>query len=155
MILIRLTLISLLLSLTACTSLLKEAEEVGIEEPIEEVEPGRTPKSKRVSPVEGLLNQAKEAQLSGNIDAAAGILERALRLDRRNPYVWHYMAKINLMQDQYAQVESMALRSNNLSRGNYLLQSENWALIELARRSVGDSDGARQAAEKSLELKWK
>ena len=45
--------------------------------------------------------------------AAAASIERALRIEPRNPRLWQELARVRLKQGQYAQAENVAARSNS------------------------------------------
>ncbi len=97
--------------------------------------------------VMSLIDEADAAAARGEFDQAAAILERAQRIEPRNPWIWQRLAQLRLMQGQYSQAESLAERSNSLSRGNPWLRSTNWGLIAEARSRRGDHAGAEQARE--------
>jgi predicted negative regulator of RcsB-dependent stress response len=96
-----------------------------------------------------LLNKAKSQSGAGRMDEAGANLERALRIEPRNPVVWHELAKVRLMQGQYRQAENMAAKSNVLAGTNRYLQAQNWRVIGEARSRRGDTQGAREAFEKA------
>ena len=54
----------------------------------------------------------------GQYDQAAASLERALRHDAKNADIWSKLAEVRLLQQDYSQAESTALKSNALSNGN-------------------------------------
>ena len=76
-------------------------------------------------------------------------LERALRIEPRNPVLWHELARIRLEQGQYRQAENMAAKSNMLTGTNRYLKAKNWRIIGEARNRLGDLQGAREAFEKA------
>lgn len=96
-----------------------------------------------------LLNKAKGQSGAGQMDEAGANLERALRIEPRNPVVWHELAKVRLMQGQYRQAENMAAKSNVLAGTNRYLYAQNWRVIGEARSRRGDVQGAREAFEKA------
>ena len=67
-------------------------------------------------------------------ERAAALLERALRLEPRNAWLWHRLAKIRLQQGRYGMAESLAQKSNALARDDEALKQQNAELIENARR---------------------
>lgn len=99
--------------------------------------------------VMALLNQAKHQSAAGRMDKAGANLERALRIEPRNPVLWHELARVRLEQGQYRQAENMAAKSNILARANRYLQAQNWRIIGEARSRRGDQQGAREAFEKA------
>jgi tetratricopeptide (TPR) repeat protein len=98
--------------------------------------------------VVSLMKQAREAREKGEPDKAAGNLERALRIEPRNYFVWSMLAQIYLDQKQYDQAVSVASKSNSLARGNVYVELENWKTIGAALSAQGDSMGALQAQSK-------
>jgi tetratricopeptide (TPR) repeat protein len=72
-----------------------------------------------------------------------------LRIEPRNPLLWHELARLRLEQGQYRQAENMAAKSNMLAGANRYLQAENWRIIGEARSRRGDLQGAREAFEKA------
>jgi cytochrome c-type biogenesis protein CcmH/NrfG len=102
--------------------------------------------------VVGLLGQAEKQANSGDLEAAAASLERAIRIEPRNPLLWYHLATVRLAQQEAAQAEQLAAKSNSLAAGNRLQQSRNWHLIARARQALGDGDGARAAERRAREL---
>jgi predicted Zn-dependent protease len=94
-----------------------------------------------------LLGHAEQQANDGNLQAAAVTLERAIRIDSRNPILWHHLASVRLAEGDAIQAEQLAIKSSSLAAGNYALQARNWGLIAEARRTRGDTAGA-QAAER-------
>ncbi len=102
--------------------------------------------------VVALLGQAENQANTGDLEAAAASLERAIRIEPRNPLLWYHLATVRLAQQQAAQAEQLAVKSNSLAAGNRLQQSRNWRLIARAREALGDSTGARAAERRAREL---
>jgi Tfp pilus assembly protein PilF len=96
-----------------------------------------------------LLDKAKKQSAAGRMGEAGANLERALRIEPRNPLLWHELALVRLAQGQYRQAENMAAKSNMLAGSNRHLQPENWRIIGEARSRRGDLQGAREAFEKA------
>jgi len=99
--------------------------------------------------VAGLMESARAETAAGNVASAAASLERALRIEPRNPRLWHELARVRLKQGQYAQVESVAARSNSWAGEDRALRAENWRLIAQSREARGDAEGAKAALELS------
>jgi len=97
--------------------------------------------------IAGLLDSARADAASGRLANAAASLERALRIEPRNPRLWQELARVRLKQGEYAQTESTAARSNSWAGGDSTLRAENWRLIAQAREARGDTAGARAALE--------
>jgi predicted Zn-dependent protease len=109
----------------------------------------RAPVTAQPPAVIALLDRAEHQANAGDLDAAAVTLERALRIDSRNPVLWHHLASIRLAEGEPAQAEQLAAKSNSLAPGNPALQIRNWQLIADARRSRGDTTGARAAEQRA------
>ena len=97
--------------------------------------------------IASLLDGARADTAAGRLANAAASLERALRIEPRNPRLWHELAGVRLKQGDYAQAESTAARSNSWAGGDSGLRAENWRLIAQAREARGDAEGARAALE--------
>jgi predicted Zn-dependent protease len=97
--------------------------------------------------VAGLMQSARADSAAGRLANAAATLERALRLEPRNPRLWQELARVRIKQREYAQAESVASRSNTWAGTDNALRAENWRLIAQAREAQGNADGARQALE--------
>jgi ATP/maltotriose-dependent transcriptional regulator MalT len=101
-----------------------------------------------------LTNEAQAALETGDLDNAAASLERAIRIQPRNPMLWHDLAEIRLKQQQPGRIEdaeNLAKRSNSHAKGNSALIQANWAIIAESRRLRGDAEGAADAQRKSGE----
>lgn len=116
--------------------------------PMPETAPKRAPNPA----VQALLAQALEASRNGDSAAAVSLLERAQRIEPRNPLVWNRLALVRLQQAQYAQAESLALKSNLYAGSEPQLRLRNWRLIAEARRKQGDQAGAREAERQAQTL---
>ena len=88
----------------------------------------------------------------GQYDQAAASLERALRHDAKNAEVWSKLAEVRLLQNEYAQAENTALKSNALSDGDKPLMARNWRLISKSRRLRGDAVGADEAEARAYQI---
>jgi predicted Zn-dependent protease len=97
--------------------------------------------------VASLVHVARADAASGRLANAAASLERALRIEPRNPRLWQELARVRLMQGEFVQAESIAARSNSWAGNDERLRAENWRLIAQAREARGDTEGARAALE--------
>lgn len=100
-------------------------------------------------PVASLLAKAESEKRAGRLDRSAASLERAIRIDPRNPIPWHKLARIRLKQGHPKQAESMATKSNSLVSPDTQLASENWKIIAEARRQLGDHKGSQEATQRA------
>jgi cytochrome c-type biogenesis protein CcmH/NrfG len=92
---------------------------------------------------------ARADAAAGKLATAAASLERALRIEPRNPRLWHELARVRARQGQHAQAENVAVRSNSFAGDDRALRAENWKLIAETRNARGDKEGARQALEQA------
>ncbi len=102
--------------------------------------------------VTSLMRQARASLDEGRPDQAAAALERALRIEPRNYFVWAMLGQTYLAQQNYEQADSVAAKSNALARGNGFAELQNWRTIAEARRALGDAIGAGAAAQRVREL---
>ena len=87
--------------------------------------------------IAGLMDSARSDAAAGRLGSAAATLERALRIEPRNPRLWHELAKVRLRQADYTQAESLAARSNTYAGGDAELRSANQKIIADARAARG------------------
>lgn len=113
--------------------------------------PPRSGPAERRGATVALLADADALEHSGELDRAAAVLERALRIAPDDPLLWHRLASVRLRQGRVDQAEQLARKSNLLASSDPALQARNWQLIADARRSRGDEAGARIAEEKAGE----
>ncbi|MHB8744051.1 MAG: tetratricopeptide repeat protein [Sulfuricaulis sp.] len=109
-----------------------------------------TPVSDNTAVLE-LVSTAHSAEANGKPDAAEASLERALRIEPRNPALWQELAKLQLQQGQYQQAEGLAARSNGWVGNDKALRAENWRIIGEARLKRGDYPGAQTAFDKAAQ----
>lgn len=82
-----------------------------------------------------LLESAAQNLHAGRLDQAAATLERALRIEPRNPAILHYLGQTRLQQGQYQQAESLAAKSSTLAGRDLALRERNAWLIAEARQA--------------------
>ncbi|MGB0217915.1 MAG: tetratricopeptide repeat protein [Sinimarinibacterium flocculans] len=116
--------------------------------------PGQPQRAEDISgaAVTALMRQARSALDSGEPQHAASALERALRIEPRNYFVWSLLGQAYLAQDNYSQADSVAAKSNALARGNAYVELSNWRTIAAARAALGDAPGAGAAQARLREL---
>jgi tetratricopeptide (TPR) repeat protein len=106
------------------------------------VAPGRVetqPPPIRTAPPVGsasqaLLRQSRGYQASGDYGLAAASIERALRIEPRQPVLWLELGNIRLKEADYAQAENMGRKALSLSTGDAALSAEAEQLIAAARK---------------------
>ncbi|WP_221063318.1 tetratricopeptide repeat protein [Methylomagnum ishizawai] len=96
-----------------------------------------------------LMDEAGQSLQSGDLDNAATALERAIRIQPKNPKLWHDLAEVRLRQQEPGLAEDLAKKSNLHAQGDNALISANWSLIAEARRLRGDTAGADEALRKA------
>jgi Flp pilus assembly protein TadD len=88
-----------------------------------------------VSPAsQALLTQSRGHQAAGRYAQAAASIERALRIEPRQPVLWLELGKIRLKEADYAQAESMGRKALSLASGDAWVRAEAEELIASARR---------------------
>lgn len=138
----------LMLLLSACQ--VKPPQELGQEWSSEEGQIKPAPNTNKA--VLALVDRAHQASTRGDLATAESYLERGLRIEPRNPQLWHYLAKVNLFQGRHQQAISMAKRSLALASSQQQLQADNWRIIAHAYKVMGDPAAADQAMENARRL---
>lgn len=95
-----------------------------------------------------LTDAARHAEEQGDLDRAAMLLERALRIEGRDPELLQYMAEIKFGQGDWEQAASYASRSFDQGPRLGELCQRNWRTLALARERLGDSAGSVQARQR-------
>jgi cytochrome c-type biogenesis protein CcmH/NrfG len=116
----------LLILISACAA-------PGPEQPAPVEEPAATTTKPENIAVAGLMDTARADVAANRLGSAAATLERALRIEPRNPRLWHELARVRLRQGDYAQAESTAQRSNAWAGADSELRAANRRIIEDAR----------------------
>jgi predicted Zn-dependent protease len=109
------------------------------------VEPAPKPAVSASQAVVSLVDRARIDASAGQREAAGASLERALRIEPRNPWLWHELAQLRLSQGQYVQAISLSQKSMSFSGQDRSLRALNWRVIGNARVAQGDVSGAEQA----------
>jgi len=79
------------------------------------------------------MESARTDAAAGRLVQAAGSLERALRIEPRNPRLWHELARVRLRQGDSGQAANLAARSNSFAGNDGALRAANQSIIEQAR----------------------
>lgn len=80
-----------------------------------------------------MLKKADGQLQTGQLDGAVATLERALRLEPRNAWIWHRLAALRLQQGNMQQAINMAAKSNALIGEDNPLRAHNDSIIARAR----------------------
>lgn len=99
--------------------------------------------------VTGLLADAGVAEAQGDLGQATVLLERALRIQPRNPEVLQQMAELQLQQRDWSQALNFAVRSYDLGPRVGEICSRNWRTISVAREYLGDNAGSAEAEKRA------
>lgn len=92
------------------------------------VPPGTSPA------VVALVNQADNDRRKGDLDTAVLVMERALRIDPRNPVITYKLAQIRFKQGKFKQAEELAGKAALLAGGNAEVKRKSLHLATEARR---------------------
>ncbi len=95
-----------------------------------------------------LSEAALAAEQQGDLDQAALLLERALRIQPRDPELLQHMAEIRLERGEWEQAESFAARSFDVGPRVGEICQRNWRTMALARERLQRYDGAANARER-------
>ena len=112
--------------------------------------PGLKPKYSPAA--EALVDAADQALGENDLDYASVALERALRIEPRNPWLWNRLARVRLSQSRYAEVADLAAKSTALAGADNALKRDNWQLVAQSKRARGDAGGARAAERQAAQL---
>ena len=96
-----------------------------------------------------LTDQAAHAESRGDLDQAAVLLERAMRIQPRDPELLQHMAEVQLQRGQYEQALSFATRSHDIGPRVGELCARNWRTMSLAQERLGDDSAAGQAVQRA------
>jgi Flp pilus assembly protein TadD len=95
--------------------------------------------------VDSLAGRAEQQRQTGDYGGAAATLERALRIQPQEAYLWNRLARVRLEQGLGSQAGNLAARSNALAGDQAKLKQNNWEVIATVRRQSGDVQGALEA----------
>lgn len=126
----------------------RDADTAGVAAP--QAGPARAEPPNRA--VIALVNRANRDAAAGRHATAAASLERAIKIDPGNAWLWHRLANTRLDQGQAEQAVSLATRSNALAGGDDELRARNWRLIARVHRLHGDEVAAQAAEDRANAL---
>ncbi len=87
----------------------------------------------QISPViQKMLTRINGSLNNENYADATSLLERALRIDPKNPLLWYKLARVKLAERNYAQAKQMAVRSNQYVQSDVQLREKNQRIIDQA-----------------------
>ncbi len=108
---------------------------------------------RKASPaVLALVSEADRSSQAGDLESAVVTIERALRIDSRNPDLTYRLAILRLQQSKPRLAEDLAKKAALLSANNRALKKKSWLLISEARKQQSNYFGAEEALRKANEL---
>jgi len=96
-----------------------------------------------------LMADAGNAETTGDYNQASVLLERALRIQPRNPEILQQMAEVQLQKQDYEQALNFAVRSYDIGPRVGEICARNWRTISVAREHLGDRNGSVQAEQRA------
>lgn len=96
-----------------------------------------------------LAEQAATAEADGDYDQAAVLLERALRIQPRDPELLQQMAEVQMQRGQFRQALAFSTRSHDIGPRVGELCARNWRTMSLAHERLGDGAAARRADDRA------
>jgi len=99
--------------------------------------------------VKELMADAGNAETTGDYNQASVLLERALRIQPRNPEILQQMAEVQLQKQDYEQALNFAVRSYDIGPRVGEICARNWRTISVAREHLGDRNGSVQAEQRA------
>ncbi len=107
-----------------------------------------------------LLSESRQASKKGDLSTAESHLERALRIEPRNPTLWLYMAKLRLYAAKSKEAISLAKKALALSSSlatrdsRRSLQADCWRVIAHSHQKMGNLKQAQTAQDKAELLSY-
>lgn len=95
-----------------------------------------------------LLNQSQRAHNSGNNIEAVAYVERAIRLNPRQPDLWLRLAELHLAQSDHEAAIQYANKTIALAGQRMDWVKQAWLVIADARAAQGDARGAEEIRHK-------
>lgn len=83
--------------------------------------------------VQTLRKEAQQAVLDSRYDSAVVALERAVRIEPKDPYLWLDLAKLHFTQGDYQQAIQLAEKAKRLAGVDGVVKSEADRLIQRSR----------------------
>ncbi len=96
-----------------------------------------------------LVYDADRSSKAGDLESAVATIERALRIDPRNPDLTYKLAQLRLRQSKPRLAEDLAKKAALLSINDRVLKKKSWLLISAARKQQKNYFGAKEAKLKA------
>lgn len=98
------------------------------------------------SPAVGsLVMAANEDSQGGNLDSAVSSIERAIRIEPRNPTLYYKLSLLRLQQSKPRLAEDLARKAALLAVDDNALKKHSWLLVAKAREEQSNTEGANKA----------
>lgn len=92
--------------------------------------------SPQTGPATAIYTDAYKALQAAQYTKSEMLMERALRIEPRNPHYWYTMALVKFRQGLYAQTIQFCLKAGSLAGSQYLLTDLNKKLMEQAQSEM-------------------
>jgi tetratricopeptide (TPR) repeat protein len=92
-----------------------------------------------------LVNEARQEAANGDPQLALSTVERALRIEPKNPLLWLILGQAHQGAGQYDLAGSMGRKALQLAAGDTSVQSRAWRLIGDSLRARGRNQQADEA----------
>ena len=103
------------------------------------------PRSNRLSPAtQALVLRARGLVTRGDLDGASSSIDRALRIEPRNPLLWIELGRVRLAQNNAHQAEIGARKALALASGDRAAQASAARLLTDALRAQGRNQEAHE-----------
>jgi hypothetical protein len=83
---------------------------------------------------QALLNESRSHSAAGRYPQATASIERAIRIEPRQPVLWLELGNIRLKEGDYSQAESLGRKALSLSAGDAALSARAQQLISAAKK---------------------
>lgn len=91
-----------------------------------------------------LLKQSRSQRWAGDTSAAIATIERAIRIDPKNPWLWLELADLHLSNADSSRAENLAYKAMTLAQGNGAAHTASLRLIIDALYAQGREEEARE-----------
>ena len=98
-----------------------------------------------------LTKKAEEQIRSNELVAAFATLEQGVGIDPQDPFLWHQMARVQLLQGNLHQAQDLAKKSNLLAGRYPSLREKNIKIIDRALGASGNTPRGLVPPEKGLD----
>ena len=98
-----------------------------------------------------LAQQARDQHAAGDLNAAAGSIERALRIEPQNAFLWLTVAELRREQGAPNDAKAMAQRAMARAPGNPWVAAPAWRVVQHAELAAGNNDAANDAGRRAAE----